>query len=195
MLAKNIPSFAVFLCLMNTDPALGQSLHGSKESVERAYQEALDHDYTFLATMVQMRRFVRLGLLVRLAGNQSYEVDEDVVLPYVRPETWMFVERLSAQSVCSEKTVVTGALRLTTDPPLSNASALSVHPTGMAVDLRIPLDARCRRWFENTLLFLEGKGVLDVTREFYPPHYHVVIFSRQYASYVASRNPPQSTLP
>jgi LysM repeat protein len=66
----------------------------------------------------------------------------------------------------------------------ANASDRSVHPTGMAVDLRRPNIGSCRAWLENVLLQLEGADVLDATRESRPPHYHIVLFPRQYTSYV-----------
>ena len=54
----------------------------------------------------------------------------------------------------------------------------------MALDLRAPRRTACRRWLERTLLSLEGKGVLDATRERRPAHYHVAIFPAAYLSYV-----------
>ena len=68
----------------------------------------------------------------------------------------------------------------------ANAASNSVHPAGMAVDLRIPDRGRCRSWLEQTLLSLEGSGVLDVTRERWPPHYHVAVFTTPYQNYVAA---------
>jgi hypothetical protein len=52
------------------------------------------------------------------------------------------------------------------------------------VDFRIPAAAAQRSWLETTLLSLEDRGVLDVTRERNPPHYHVAVFPKQYQSYV-----------
>jgi LysM repeat protein len=40
---------------------------------------------------------------------------------------------------------------------------------------------------EDVLVSLEGTGVLEATRERYPPHYHVALFPKQYASYVDVR--------
>ena len=64
-----------------------------------------------------------------------------------------------------------------------NASPRSVHPTGMALDLRVP-GPKCRGWLERVLLQLEGSGVLEVSLERRPPHYHVALFPQQYAAYV-----------
>jgi LysM repeat protein len=68
----------------------------------------------------------------------------------------------------------------------ANAVALSVHPTGMAVDLRIPAQWKCRSWLEDTLLSLEKERVLDVTRERRPAHYHVAVYAEQYETRVAA---------
>jgi nucleoid-associated protein YgaU len=54
----------------------------------------------------------------------------------------------------------------------------------MAMDLRRSGSRTCRAWLEDTLLTLEGRGVLEALRESRPPHYHVAVFPRQYASYV-----------
>lgn len=163
------------------------TLRGSRTSVDWAYREALEHDFTFLSSQREVERFVKLGLLVKLEPNGHYDL-VGVTYPYVRPEKKLFIERLSAQmfGACGDKLVVTSAVRPTTRQP-RNASKKSVHPTGMAVDLRIPRVEKCRRWLEATLLTLEQRMVAVVTKERNPPHYHVVVFPRQYAEYVASR--------
>jgi LysM repeat protein len=56
----------------------------------------------------------------------------------------------------------------------------------MAVDLRIPKTNKCRVWLENTLLSLERENVVDVTRERYPPHYHVAVYAEHYETRVAT---------
>jgi len=55
----------------------------------------------------------------------------------------------------------------------------------MAVDLRVPKNKASRQWLERTLLSLEEEGVLDVTREYRPPHYHVAVFPAAFGEYVA----------
>jgi LysM repeat protein len=95
--------------------------------------------------------------------------------------------RLSQQyrAACGERLIVTSLLRPINNQP-ANAVALSVHPTGMAVDLRIPTKSKCRSWLEKTLLSLEKERVLDVTRERRPPHYHVAVYAEQYETRVAA---------
>lgn len=168
-----------------------QSLLGSKESLLRQNEEARGHDFTYLRTSADVRSFASQGLLVRLRGNSDYLLAKDYVsFPYARPEVKLFIERLSDQyhGACGERLVVTSLTRpLTRQPP--NASHLSVHPTGMAADLRRSNRASCRQWLEDTLLDLEGKGVVEATREQHPPHYHVTLFPTPYLRYLGEDRP------
>jgi len=54
----------------------------------------------------------------------------------------------------------------------------------MAVDVRRSNSSACRSWLEGVLLSLEKTGVLEATRESYPPHYHVAVFPNPYSRYV-----------
>lgn len=164
---------------------VGVSLRGSRASMERQNEVARESAYTFLRTPAQVREFVEKGRLVRLEGNRDYQVARGVSFPYGRPELATFVERLGAQyrEGCGERMVVTSVTRPRSLQP-SNAHDLSVHPAGMAADLRIPRDGACRRWLEGALLSLERKGLLDVTRERNPPHYHVAVFPDAYRAHV-----------
>jgi hypothetical protein len=179
---------ALSTCATCAAPLLAQSLLGSHESLLRQNEEAREHDFTYLRTSADVRDYVQQGLLVRLAGNADYELASDEVsFPYARPEVKTFVERLSSQyrDACGERLVVTSLTRpITRQPP--NASAISVHPTGMAIDLRRSDSSGCRQWLETVLLELEGKGILEATREQYPAHYHVAVFPNPYLQYVAS---------
>ena len=168
-------------------PAEAQSLRGSATSLDRQNAEAFRHDFTFLHNPTQLRRFVRAGLLVPVADTQDYWLKQ-VSFPYTRPEVRLFIGRLAAQyrRACGERLVVTSLTRPSSHQP-RNASVRSVHPTGMALDLRRPANRRCRGWLEDTLLHLESADVLEATRERSPPHYHVAIFPRDYARYVATR--------
>lgn len=175
------------------DGADAQTLRGSKQAMQRQNRIALQHDYTFLRTGQQVLRFVEQGHLVHLPGNADYEL-ASVSYPYARPAVKLFVERLASQyrSSCGEKLVVTSLTRPTSEQP-GNAHALSVHPAGMAVDLRISGRAACRNWLERTLMSLEKQGVLDAIRENRPPHYHVALFPDQYTQYVARLTTGQGT--
>jgi hypothetical protein len=54
----------------------------------------------------------------------------------------------------------------------------------MAIDVRRSNSRACRSWLESVLLSLEGSGVLEATRERYPPHYHIAVYPQPYARYV-----------
>jgi hypothetical protein len=172
--------------ILGAGDAAAQSLRGSRSSLDRQNREARVHDFTFLRGPQQLERFVGAGLLVPVEGNDDYAL-ADVSYEVARPEVRLFIERLSRQykDACGEPLVVTSLTRPQSAQP-RNASARSVHPTGMALDLRLPANGACRRWLESTLLSLEKKRVLDATLERRPPHYHVAVFPDDYLAYVSS---------
>lgn len=167
-----------------------QSLRGSSVSLDLQNEQARLHDFTYIANATQVRRFVESGYLVPVRANRDFELHA-VSFPYARPEAELFIRRLAAQyrAACGEKLVVTSLTRPQNRQP-GNASDRSVHPTGMAIDLRYSRDRACRSWLEDVLLGLERTGVLEATRERYPPHYHIALFPRPYASYVAGLDTP-----
>ncbi len=165
--------------------AQAQSLRGSKESVQRQYSVAVGDRLTFVDTSREIPDLIESGELLRVVENRNLVLHE-VSNPYARPGVKLLLDRLSAQfrAACGEKLTVTSLLRPKNRQP-ANAASISVHPAGMAADIRIPRRGRCRSWLEQTLLSLESSGVLDVTRERNPPHYHVAVFSTPYHNYVA----------
>lgn len=171
--------------LIAAQPAAAQELRGSRASVDRQHREARQHDFTFVRRPAQLERFVDAGLLVSLNGGDHYRL-HNVSFAVARPEVKLFIERLSSQylKACGEPLVVTSLTRPVSRQPV-NASPRSVHPTGMAVDLRTPRRAACRRWLESTLLSLERRRVLDATLERAPLHFHVAVFPDEYVAYVS----------
>ncbi len=163
-----------------------QTLMGSAASMEKQYQLARTYGFNFINSGNEVQRNVNSRQLVRVNADRYMDLHA-VSYPYAVAETKMFLSRLSAQyySACGEKLTVTSLLRPRNRQP-ANASVRSVHPTGMAADLRIPAKQKCRAWLENTLLSLEKERVLDVTRERYPPHYHVAVYAKQYETRVAA---------
>jgi hypothetical protein len=168
--------------------ATAASLRGSMAAMVQQNQVAKDHGLNFFHTPEEILAAVERGDLVELSGNENYAVADFVRFPYLHPAAVVFVERLSAQyrQACGQKLVVTSATRPANGQP-SNAHQLSVHPAGMAVDLRVSDRAECRAWLEGTLLSLEQRGVLNGIREFHPPHYHVAVFPEQYLAFVEER--------
>jgi LysM repeat protein len=179
--------FVAALAFVSVSPNAieGQTLRGGAASLDRQNHQAAAHDFTFLATPADVRRFVEEGHLQPVVPNRDFDV-HNVSFPYARPEVRLFIERLASQyrAACGEKLVVTSLTRPQSSQPW-NASSRSVHPTGMAVDLRRSQNASCRAWLERTLLSLEREGLLEAIHERNPPHYHVAVYPRPYAQYVA----------
>jgi hypothetical protein len=138
---------------------------------------AREAGFTYLDDDEQVHDFVRRGMLVTLRDNDAYTIHPDVRHAAARPEVKVFVERLASQysEACGERLMVTSLVRPRNRQPW-NSDPLSVHPTGMAVDLRISTTSSCRRWLEAALLDLEGQGLVEAARERVVPHYHVVVF-------------------
>lgn len=153
-----------------------QSLRGSQESVDATYEYAREHGLTFHRTSRTVRRAATKGEFVKLVDSPNVRV-KGVTHPYVLPTTRLFVTRLAAEyrSVCNEPMTVTSAVRPSTRQP-RNSVAKSVHPTGLAIDLRKPNGA-CREWLRERLMELERDELIDATEEFHPPHFHIVVYS------------------
>lgn len=178
--------FMVVVAAALPSAADAQSLRGTKASMDRQNQQARAHDFTFLRDGNHVRTFANSGLLVRVPGSRDYQLN-DVSYPYARPEVKLFVERLASQfrAACGEQLIVTSLTRPQSGQP-RNASTRSVHPTGMALDIRRHNTPACRSWLERVLLSLEGNRVLEVSLEQRPPHYHVALFPDPYRKYVAA---------
>lgn len=169
-----------------TTPAdtTAQSLRGSRASMDRQNQMARQHDYTYIETPDRVRLFAERGWLVRINSGPHHSLHA-VSFPYARPAVQLFIDRLSRQykNACGEELVVTSLTRPLNRQP-RNASDRTVHPTGMALDLRYPWNRACRQWLESVLVSLERQGVLEATLERNPRHYHVAVFPDYYEGYV-----------
>jgi LysM repeat protein len=189
-------SLILLIFLAGAPSPEAQSLLGSRASLLKQNEEAQEHDFSYLQTASDVRDFADQGLLVRIPGDGDYQV-ADASFPYARPEVKTFIERLAGQyrGACGERLVVTSLTRPADRQPW-NASPLSVHPTGMAIDLRRSSRPACRAWLEKNLLVLEDNGVIEATKESHPPHYHVAVFPKPYLQYLASRgDAPEFTAP
>ncbi|HSH46345.1 MAG TPA: DUF5715 family protein, partial [Longimicrobiales bacterium] len=162
------------------------TLRGSLRAMRRQHSVTLALGFPFADSRREMDTLVMADELVRLEGNADYGFRNGVDHLVARPETRVFVERLAKgyRNSCGQRLVVTSATRPLDRQP-SNAHRLSVHPAGVAVDLRVSDRLACRSWLESNLLDMERQGVLDVTREYYPPHYHVALFPDAYMEAVA----------
>ena len=153
-----------------------QSLRGSQASVDHLYLVARASGLQFHATVRSARRAVAAGEFVPLRGNNDYVPKSSMSLPYATAEVRSYIEHLSAEyhSACGERLVITSALRPMSRRP-RNGSVKSVHPTGIAVDVRKPKRRLCRDWLRQLLLQHEREGTIEATEEFRPPHFHVVV--------------------
>ena len=163
--------------LLSVTTLQAQSLRVSSSSMDLQNHQAARHGYTFARNSSDVQDLIDSGVLVPISGNAYFEVKEGVTFPYARPEVRDFIAKLGRDYYfeCGEKLVVTSLTRARNRQP-RNASKRSVHPTGMAMDLRRSWDRSCRTWIEMTLLTLEVNGVLDAMLESRPPHYHVALF-------------------
>ena len=164
-----------------------QSLRGSMASVERMYDHAVHDGLTFYETSNAVHWAAARGELVQLRSDRGYDLHR-VAFPYVRPATFSFVDYLSGDygRACGEPLVVTSGVRPESRQP-SNSSHRSVHPTGMAVDLRRPPHGKCLTWLRRELLALEGTGVVEATEEHHPAHFHVAVFGDEFTRYAAAQ--------
>ncbi|MGH7576449.1 MAG: hypothetical protein ACREM1_15155, partial [Longimicrobiales bacterium] len=74
MTVRTRSAIVALFALALVSPAAAQSLRGSPASMRRQNRVAKEHDYTFLSTASDVRRFIDLGLLVRFPGNGDYEL-------------------------------------------------------------------------------------------------------------------------
>jgi LysM repeat protein len=153
-----------------------QSLRGSRASVDLMYDRAQEEDLAFYRTSSSVREAVREGELVRIEETSHLALGR-VSYPYVLEGTrsWVteFADRYYAR--CGQRLVVTSGARPMSRTP-RNGSPKSVHPTGMAVDLRRPTGS-CLVWLRKELLVDESNGSVEATEERHPAHFHVAVLS------------------
>lgn len=165
------------------------SLRGSPAAMEQQHRVAREHGLDFYETEEEIRAAVARGDLVEVPEGPHYQVADFVTLPYLHAAARLFVERTAAlyTEACGDTLVVTSGVRAIADQP-PNAHSLSVHPAGIAVDLRVSAEPACREWLEERLRFLEERRLINGIREFRPPHYHVAVFPEPYLAF-ARANP------
>ncbi len=178
-------SLLAVLLVLPGRAAMASELAGSPASMVHQHAVAVEEDYTFLRTPADVRKLVDAGKLVPVKPTADYTLS-GVSYPYTRPEVLSFVEHFAAayHAATGDRLVVTSLTRPLVKQP-ANAHALSVHPAGMAVDLRVPANDDDRRFLESALLSMENAGLLDVTREHHPSHFHVAVFAPKFEPYAA----------
>lgn len=147
---------------------------GQYTSSEAQHSYAQMKQLPFLVSESDYSARIANGELIRLQGAYIHAIARR---PYVLPSTYRFVEKLAFDyynAGCGYLTI-TSASRLVSERP-RNGSIFSVHPVGMAVDVRVNgIGETCENWLNAYLLGKEALGEVDATREFRPPHYHLVV--------------------
>ncbi|MDB4882690.1 MAG: Peptidase [Gemmatimonadetes bacterium] len=168
-----------------TSPATAQrrtrlpdALRGSKESVQKMWDFAQSHRMPFYLTPTNIDVAIKEGRLVALTGDSTYELTRGVGFSYATREAKQFVLAFAPQylAACGTPLTVTSAARPTSRQP-HNANPFSVHPTGIAVDLRRPTAGPCQTWVRNALAELEARGFVEATEERHPAHLHVAVLT------------------
>ena len=181
-----------------------QSLRGSKASVEKMYDFAQSHRYPFYLTPATLDDAIAKGRLVPLTGDENYELTRGVGFSYATAEARAFITQFAPQylAACGAPLTVTSAARPMSRQP-RNANPHSVHPTGIAVDIRRPYPGPCLTWVRTALAELESRGFVEATEEHHPVHLHIAVLRAPGARFtlpdltngvvVARQVPPPST--
>jgi hypothetical protein len=153
-------------------------LRGSRESVQKMWDFATMHGLAFYRTPRDIDKAVADGKLVPLDGDASYELTPSVGFSYATREAKQFVVSFAPQylAACGTPLVVTSAARPTNRQP-RNSNPYSVHPTGIAIDLRRPPAGPCQTWLRKALAELEEQGYVEATEERRPVHLHVAVLT------------------
>ena len=153
------------------------SLRGGRASLDRQNQAAQILGARKLRTPKQIKLAVKSGKLVRVKPTKHLQL-ANVSFPFAHPKLKRLLTDISQRyhQWCKAPLVVTSLTRPQNKQP-RNASSRSVHPAGIAADLRLPWKS-CRRWLERYLLELEAAGVIEATRERRPPHFHITLAPR-----------------
>ena len=153
-----------------------ESLRGSKASVEKMYDFAQSHGYPFYLTPTTLDSAIAHGKLVPLMGDANYELTGGVGFSYATVEAREFITQFAPQylAACGAPLTVTSAARPMSRQP-RNANPHSVHPTGIAVDIRRPYPGPCLTWVRNALAELEARGFVEATEEHHPVHLHLAV--------------------
>ena len=185
--ARLTPASCAALLLLShlAAPARAEpSLRGSPSSLDRQNRAAARAGLSKLHSGDDIKRAAERGVVRRVEEGPLFEL-HDVSYPYAHPDLISFIHDLARfyQRACGDRLVITSLMRPISEQP-RNASDRSVHPTGLAVDIRYP-PRHCRARLEPALLALEREGVVEATRERRPPHYHVTLDPERYRQAIA----------
>jgi hypothetical protein len=168
--------------------AAAADFRGTPAKMARQHEIAVEESYSFLRTAADVKRLAATGALVPVSATADFTLS-GVSYPFARPEVRSFIEYFAAQyhEVTGQRLVVTSLTRPEAAQP-KNAHALSVHPAGMAVDLRVPASSAQRTWFDTALENMQRQGLIEVTRERNPPHYHIAVYGERWGPFEARQD-------
>ena len=140
------------------------------------YSFAVSRRMPFYLTPTNVDKAIADGRLVPLTSDSTYELTRGVGFSYATREARQFVLAFAPQylAACGSPLTVTSAARPMSRQP-HNANPHSVHPTGIAVDIRRPPPGPCLTWVRSALAELESRGFLEATEEHHPVHLHVAV--------------------
>ncbi len=147
---------------------------GEVSSSEQQLGYALELQLPLITTDADYQARISSGYFIRL---ESPFMEVHARRPYALPSTVVFVAELAREyyNAGCGLLVVKDALRLTSERP-SNGSLYSVHPAGMAVDIRTKyIPTECADWLRTYINQKEAEGKVDGTQEWKPEHLHVVV--------------------
>ena len=168
----------LFLGLTATlEGQVSQKALKSLESIGYQYLYALAHEIPFLETPKAVDEAFARGELMDLRENPNLRFYK-VSYYYVKPSTKIWLDKFEFESrpVCGDELWVTSAMR-PVNMKLWNSSPISVHPTGMAVDLRIPKRNDCYKWFLSHFDRDKKLGLIDYIIEKVEPNFHVAVLT------------------
>jgi hypothetical protein len=182
VISTGIPALALAFGLASggVASARAQTLRGSRASVDLMYTTANTENLEFMRTPADIYQAARVGALKLITITEDLDL-ERTTFPFVLPRTKRFADSLAREyhAGCGERLVVTSGARPIDEQP-RNASPKSVHPTGMAVDFRKPLNPVCLKWLRDNLPKLEDAHVIEATEERHPPHFHVAVLRQDH---------------
>jgi hypothetical protein len=156
-------------------PADAVSLVGGCQTTSKQQlQYAKGRQLPLMTTVAEYKERIASGYFVPFEGPYLHVLADR---PYALPSTVAFVTEMSVayKAAGCGKLVVRDALRLTTERP-KNGSIHSVHPAGMAVDIRVQyIKSECADWLRSYVRLKEAAGKVDGTHELKPEHLHVVV--------------------
>ena len=154
---------------------------GCYTTSEQQRSFALSKGLPLASNEAEYRALIANGTFVRLESGPYLQVLAG--RPYVRAETAQFVQQM-AQSYSGAgcgRMIVIGAGRLTTEI-YENSSPFTVHPFGMAVDIRtnarFGISTTCADWLRAYAKEKEAELLADGTHELDPEHLHLVVVPR-----------------